>query len=139
VTSLRTALASPSALTGLIATAVVAYAIHSSSWIAHQIDGGTAWPRWLELLYLATFVVWVAAFVLALVAKSQLRRTTPRPIVDDERTAAVFMRAHQAALVVVVLAQVPFFFITVPAHVLAQLTVTTSVVVLFATYAWMDR
>jgi hypothetical protein len=34
---------------------------------------------------------------------------------------------------------VPFFFFDVPAQALAQLTVTTAVVALFSSYAWLDR
>ena len=35
----RSFLASPGALTGLVATAVVAYAVHTAAWISHQIAG----------------------------------------------------------------------------------------------------
>jgi len=135
----RLFLTSPGAITGLVATAVLAYAVHTAAWISHQLNGGTAWPRWLELTYVATLVVWVTAFVLALFARSRLRKAAGRPILGDERTAAVFMRAHQVALVVVLLAQVPFFVVPIPAQALAQLTVTTAIVVLFAAYAWLDR
>ena len=130
---------SPAVITGLVATAVLAYAVHTAAWISHQLDGGTAWPRWLELTYLTTLVVWVTAFVLALLVRSRLRKAAGRPILGDERTATVFMRAHQVALVVVLLAQVPFFVVPIPTQALAQLTVTTAVVVLFAAYAWLDR
>jgi hypothetical protein len=132
-------LTSPRAVTGLVATAVLAYAVHTATWVFHQLDGGTPWPRGLELTYLTTLLVWVTAFVLALVARSRIRRAAGRPILGDERTAAVFMQAHQVALLVVVLAQVPFFVVTIPTPALAQLTVTTAVVVLFAAYAWLDR
>lgn len=135
----RPTLISPGAVIGLVGTSVVAYAIHTASWIAHQIDGGTAWPRWLELTYLTTLLVWVTAFALALFARSRLRKEAGRPVLGDERTASVFMRAHQVALVVVLLTQVPFFVVHIPTQALAQLTVTTAVVALFAAYAWLDR
>ena len=96
-------------------------------------------PRWLELTYLITLFVWVTAFVLAKVARLRLRKAEGRPILGDERTAAMFMRAHQVALLVVLLIQVPFFVVPIPTPALAQLTVTTAIVVLFATYAWLDR
>jgi hypothetical protein len=37
------------------------------------------------------------------------------------------------------LAQIPFFYLAVPAQVLAQITVTTAVTALFASFAWLDR
>lgn len=135
----RLSLTSPAAITGLVATAVVAYAVHAAAWIAHQIGGAAEWPRWLELTYLTALLVWLLAFALALYARSRLRMAAGRPILGDERTAAVFMRAHQVALLVVVLTQVPFFVVSIPTQALAQLTVTTAIVVLFATYAWLDR
>lgn len=135
----RLALTSPAAVTGLVATAVIAYAVHTAAWISHQIGGAAAWPRWLELTYLTTLLVWVTAFALALYARSQLRRAAGRPALGDERTAAVLMRAHQVALVAVLLTQVPFFVVSIPTPALAQLTVTTAIVVLFAAYAWLDR
>ena len=135
----RLFLKSPVAVTGLVATAVAAYAVHTAAWISHQLSGATAWPRWLELTYLTTLLVWVTAFVLALVARSRLRRAAGRPILGDERTAAVFLRAHQVAMVIVLVMQVPFFVVPIPAPALAQLTVTTAVVALFAVYAWLDR
>ena len=128
----------PSALVGIIAITVVAYAVHTTSWIVHEIQGG-GWARSLELTYLAALIVWVTGFILTLVARSHLRRASPRAIIGDERSGALFLRAHQLALVVVVVAQIPFFFVVVPTHVLAQLTVTTAVVSLFAGYAWLDR
>jgi hypothetical protein len=130
---------SPAALTGLVATAVVAYAVHTAAWITHQIGGAAAWPRWLELTYLITLFVWVGAFGLALYTRSRLRKAAGRPILGDERTHALYLRAHQVALLVVVLMQVPFFVVTIPTQALAQLTVTTALVVLFAAYAWLDR
>ena len=135
----RLLLMSPAAVTGSVATAVVAYAVHTAAWIAHQISGAAAWPRWLELTYLATLLVWVGAFALALFTRSRLRKAAGRPILGDERTAAVYMRAHQVALLVVVLTQVPFFVVSIPTQALAQLTVTTAIVALFAAYAWLDR
>ena len=135
----RLFLTSPAALTALVATAVLAYAVHAAAWITHQIGGAEDWPRWLELTYLTALLVWVGAFALALYARSRLRKAAGRPILGDERTAAVFLRAHQVSLLVVVLTQVPFFVVTIPTQALAQLTVTTAIVVLFAAYAWLDR
>ncbi len=128
----------PSMLIGIIAITVVAYAIHTASWIAHEVQGGD-WVRWIELIYVVTLIVWVIGFALALGAWKHLRRTSRRATVGDERTNLLLLRAHQQALVVVLLAQIPFFFLEVPAHALAQLTVTTAVVSLFGSYVWLDR
>lgn len=128
----------PSMLIGIIATTVIAYAIHTTSWIAHEVQGGD-WVRWIELTYVATLIIWVTGFALALMAWKHLRKTSPRANVGDERTNLLLLRAHQQALVIVLLAQIPFFFFEVPAHVLAQLTVTTAVVSLFGSYVWLDR
>ena len=137
--SFRSLVISPRSITPLIVVTVVGYAIHTAAWISHQVRGGGNWPRWLELVYLIAMLVWVTAFVLTLVARSRLRRAGNRPVLADERTAAVMMRAHQTALVVVLIAQVPFFVVPVPAQALAQLTVTTAIVALFSSYAWLDR
>ena len=131
-------LVTPAAVIGLVAITVIAYAIHTTSWIVHEIQGGV-WPRPLELTYVVTLIVWISALGLTHVARRRLRRVSPSVVVGDERTGTLFLQAHQLALVVVVLAQIPFFFIDVPARVLAQLTVTTGVVALFASYAWLDR
>jgi hypothetical protein len=125
-------------LVGLVAVTVVAYAVLTISWIVHEVNGG-AWARWLELTYLVGLIVWLGGFALTLVVRKWLRQAEPRTVIGDERTGALFLRAHQLSLVTVVLAQVPFFFIAVPAQVLAQFTVTTAVVSLFAMYAWLDR
>jgi hypothetical protein len=132
-------LLSPAAIPPLVALTVVAYAIHTAAWISHQVQGTGMWPRWLELIYITGLVVWVTGFTVTLWVRSRLRRALIQPVLGDERTSAVFLRAHQAALVVVLLAQVPFFVISVPAQALAQLTVTTAIVALFAAYAWLDR
>jgi hypothetical protein len=134
----RSTIFTPAILSALTATAIVAYAVHSTAWIAHEVEGGP-WRRWLELIYLVSLFVWMPAFVIALFGKARLQKTTPCVIVDDERTGIVFAQAHQVALVIVLCVQIPFFFITVPTNVLAQLTVTTCVVALFASYAWFDR
>jgi hypothetical protein len=128
----------PAILSALTVTAIAAYGLHSVAWIAHEVEGGP-WRRWLELVYLVTLFVWVPAFVTALFGKARLQKSTPRVVVEDERTGIVFAQAHQVALVVVLCMQIPFFFITVPTNVLAQVTVTTCVVALFASYAWFDR
>jgi len=127
---------SPATLVGLVVITVVAYLVHTMSWILHEIQGG-AWHPWLEMAYLAGFIVWVSGFVLLLVGRRVLRRTPA--ILGDERTSLLFLRAHQVSLIVVLCAQVPFFFFDVPARALAQLTVTTAVVALFSSYAWLDR
>jgi hypothetical protein len=138
MTTLTNRILTPAGLAASIALTVTAYAVHTLSWVAHEIQGG-AWPRWLELTYLGGLVVWVSGFLLTLLARSRMRRASRSRPVGDERTDALFIRAHQIALVVVLLAQAPFFFLTVPVQVLAQLTVTTGVVALFGSYAWLDR
>lgn len=135
----RSRLLSPGAIPPLVAGTVLAYLIHTAAWISYQVQGGRSWPRWLELTYVTGLVVWVTAFIVTLLVRSRLRRASNQPVLGDERTSAVLMRAHQAALVVVVLAQVPFFVVAIPAPALAQLTVTTAVVALFSSYAWLDR
>jgi uncharacterized membrane protein len=127
-----------SLLKGAIAVTVLAYAIYTFSWIAHEIQGG-AWVRWLELTYLVALIVWVTGFALVFVVRRRLRQDAPRTIIGDERTGQLFMRAHQVALIVVVLAQIPFFFLAIPTQVLAQFTIATAVIALFASYAWLDR
>ena len=135
----RFLLFSPAAITPLVAVTVTAYAIHTAAWIAFQARGGAAWPRWLELTHLTALLVWVTAFGLTLVAHARARKAFDRRVLGDERTATLLLRAHQVALVVVMLAQVPFFLIAIPTPALAQLTVTTAVVVLYSAYAWLDR
>ena len=137
-TESRSTVFTPAILSALTATAILAYAVHSTAWMVHEIEGGP-WRRWLELIYLISLVVWVPAFVIALFGKARVQKTTPRVVVEDERTGIVFAQAHQVALVIVLCMQIPFFFIEVPTNVLAQLTVTTCVVALFASYAWFDR
>jgi hypothetical protein len=137
-TESRSTIFTPAILSALTATAIVAYAVHSTAWIAHEVEGGP-WRRWLELIYLVSLFVWMPAFVIALFGKARLQKTTPPIVIEDERTGIVFAHAHQVALVIVLCVQIPFFFITVPTNVLAQLTVTTCVVALFASYAWFDR
>jgi hypothetical protein len=124
-------------LTGLIATTVIAYAVQSVSWVVHEVRGG-AWARWLELTYLTALVVWLGSFLVVLLVRKRLSRRSREPL-SDERTAELFLRAHRVALIVVLLAQIPFFFVQVPANVVAQVTATTAVVALFASYAWLDR
>ncbi len=130
---------SPSLVPGLVATAAVAYAVHTAAWILHQLEGGATWPRWLELTYPSTLVVWVGALLLTRVIRSRLRKAAGRAVLGDERTAVLFTRAHQVALVVVVLVQIPFFVLSIPAQALAQLTITTAIVALFVAYTWLDR
>lgn len=115
--------------------AIAAFATHNVAWIAHELGGADAWPRALELVYLISLMVWVPAFLLVLYGKRALRSQ----VLEDERSSALFARAHMAALVIVIVAQIPFFFVAVPSHVLAQVTVTTAIVALFGAYAWLDR
>jgi hypothetical protein len=122
----------------LIGVTLVAYATHTICWVVHEIQGG-AWVRWLELTYLVAMFVWVAGFISSLVLYRHLRRNPARMPISDERTNHLFLRAHQIALFTVLGVQLPFFLVTVPTNVLAQITVTSAVLSLFASYAWMDR
>jgi hypothetical protein len=123
----------------LTAVALVAYAAHSAAWIGREINGGTTWPPLLESAYVGALVLWIGALLVIQVGRLHRRRTVPAAVLQDERTRLQFIEAHRTALVVVLLAQVPFFVLDVPTRVLAQFTVTTSVVALAAAYAWHDR
>jgi hypothetical protein len=127
-----------SVLRVVIAITVIAYAIHTVSWIVHELQGGE-WVRWLELTYLIALIAWLGGFAVVFIVRRRLRRSVPRATISDERTNLIFLRAHQVAVVTVMLAQIPFFYLAVPAQVLAQITVTTAVTALFASFAWLDR
>ena len=129
----------PSTHVALIAVAVIAYAAHSAAWIAHQIAGGITWRPWLETTYVSALVLWIGALSAVHVGRAYRRRTAPTAVLQDERTHMHFMEAHRTALVIVTLAQVPFFLLDVPTRVLAQFTVTTSIVALAVAYAWHSR
>jgi hypothetical protein len=122
-------------LIAVISVTVVAYAIHSLSWVVHEIQGGS-WIRWMEIVYLTTFFVWVGGFILA-VSSRKIRGKAMREVQGDERTVLLFLKAHQAALVTTMLVQLPFFFLDIPVRALA--TATTAVVSLAISYAWLDR
>jgi len=128
--------ASASALIPLIAITLVAYATHTVCWVVHEIQGG---PRWLELTYQIAHFVSGAGLVSSLVLYRRLRRSPTEMPLSDERTSQIMLRAHKVALVTVMGVQLPFFFITVPTNVLAQVTISTAVLSLYASYAWMDR
>lgn len=129
----------PATQVAVTTVAVVAYAAHSVAWMGHEIAGGSAWPRALEIAYVSTLMLWVGALIVMHVGRAHRRRTVPAVVLQDERTRLHFVEAHRTALVVIVMAQLPFFLLDVPTRVLAQFTVTTSVVALAAAYAWHDR
>lgn len=133
--------ASPSRLISffpvLVGFTVVAYLVYTGSWVVHNVRGG-AWSGWLERIYLAAFVAWVICLAATLWAKRRIKSDAYRGVAD-ERTAELMLRAHRIALVVILLIQLPFFFFTVPSAAMAQFTVTTGVVALFVSYAWLDR
>jgi hypothetical protein len=126
-------------LTTTAAVALVAYLIHTGAWIAHELSGAAVWPRTLEAVYLVSLLLWVPGLLATLWMKRAIRRDSPEIVLGDERSAALFARAHMVALVVVLLVQLPFFVVEIPSRVLAQVTVTTCVIALFGTYAWLDR
>ena len=126
----------PSTQLALTAVAVIAYAAHSTAWIARQMAGGTTWPPLLETTYVSALVLWIGALSAIHLGRAHRRRTVPTAVLQDERTRFQFMEAHRTALVIVLLAQVPFFLLDVPTRALAQFTVTTSIVALAVAYAW---
>jgi hypothetical protein len=130
----------PAHLTAAAATAIVGFTVHAAALIAHEVMGDLAWPRWLELVYLVSLFVWVPAGAAVLWIKARLKHASVDVILDDERSQALFTQAHVVAVLVVLIMQLPFVVgVDVPAKALALLTVTTCVVTLFATYAWLDR
>lgn len=129
----------PSTHVALTAVAVLAYAAHSAAWIAHQAAGGTTWPPSLETAYVGALVIGLGALAAMHSGRAHRRRTAAAGVLQDERTHLQFLTAHRTALVIVLLAQVPFFLLDVPARVLAQFTVTTSIVALAVAYAWHSR
>ena len=133
--------ASPSRLAtffpALVGITVVAYLIYTGSWVVHNVRGGE-WSGWLERIYLAAFFAWVICLAATLWAKRRIKADAYRGVAD-ERTAELMLRAHRIALVVILFVQIPFFFIAVPSAAMAQITVTTGVVALFVSYAWLDR
>jgi hypothetical protein len=126
-------------LTTTAAVSLVAYLIHNGAWIAHELSGAAAWPRALERVYLVSLVLWVPGLLATLWMKRASRRQSPGIVLRDERSDAQFARAHMIALVIVLLVQLPFFVVDIPSRVLAQVTVTTCVIALFGTYAWLER
>jgi hypothetical protein len=83
--------------------------------------------------------VWVPALLFALWAYVRVRPAGPEVRAADQQSAARFGQAQLATLVTVLLLQLPFFIIPVPSKVLAQITVTACIVVLYAAYGWTGR
>ena len=130
----------PAHLTAAAATAILGFTVHAGALIVHEVLGDPVWPRWPELAYLVSLFVWVPAGAVVLWIKARLKHTSTDVVLDDERSQALFTQAHVVAVLIVLVLQLPFIVgVDVPARALALLTVTTCVITLFTTYAWLDR
>ncbi|TDB75465.1 hypothetical protein [Micromonospora sp. KC723] len=105
---------------------------------AHDAGGQGSWPRWWELTYVTAVALALAALAVAGWAKWRARRAGA--VLGDERTVATHLRATAAALIVVLAAQVPYFFrVDVPSIAQAQFTVAAALAAYGAARLWCNR
>ncbi len=103
----------------------------------HDVQGGP-WPRWLDVLNAAAIVTAAVALLVAGWARLRLRRL--QVITEDERTAQTHLRSCGAALVGVLVAQLPFLFhVEVPSVAHAKFTAAAALAAYGATRLWLNR
>lgn len=115
-----------------------AAAVNLAATGANDARQAAGWPGWLELVYLSSLLLAVPALAMAGWAKVRLKRLGA--VVEDERTADTHRRSLAAALVGVLVVQLPFFFrVETPSVAQAKFTVAAALVTYGAARLWFNR
>lgn len=120
--------------------AATGFAVNLAALTVREVRYGGAFPHPLELVYLTSLLIAVAAVLTARVMRVRLRRRRD-VVLEDERSHAVQRQAAFVTLSALLLVQIPFIIgvTTSSAKALALLTVTTGVAVFYAARTWLER